>query len=86
MTVGAGVLRSASSLAETAATVEDLATQLDDGDDGRVRWEARNLVDVSRGVLAAATERHESRGAHTRTDFPELDAGSRLRLVLAAPG
>ena len=85
MTVGAGVLRSATSLADTAALVEGLAKQLDDGDDGRARWEARNLVDVSRGVLAAATERHESRGAHTRVDFAEPDAAYRLRLVLAAP-
>ena len=85
MTVGAGVLRSATSLADTAALVEGLAKQLDDGDDGRARWEARNLVDVSRGVLTAATERHESRGAHTRIDFADLDAAYRLRLVLAAP-
>ena len=86
MTVGAGVLRTATSLAETAAIVDGLAGQLDDGDDGRVPWEARNLVDVSRAVLAAATERHESRGAHTRVDFTELDPAYRLRLVLAGPG
>jgi succinate dehydrogenase/fumarate reductase flavoprotein subunit len=36
-------------------------------------------------VLAAATERHESRGAHTRTDFEAADEQYRLRLVLTAP-
>jgi L-aspartate oxidase len=85
MTTGAGVLRSAASLAETAATVATLAQGLDTDDDGRATWEARNLVDVSRAVLAAATERHESRGAHTRTDFTVPDERLRLRLVLAAP-
>jgi len=84
MTVGAGVLRSSASLLETMSVVEALATRLDDGDDERVPWEARNLVDVSRAVLAAATERHESRGAHTRIDFESSDPAFRLRLVLAA--
>lgn len=85
MTTGAGVLRSATSLAETAGTVATLAAQLDDGDDDRGSWEARNLVDVSRAVLASATERLESRGAHTRTDHETADDRFRLRLVLTAP-
>ena len=82
MTTGAGVLRSAASLAETAARWS-LARQLDDGTDDAAAWEVRNLVDVSRALLAAATEREESRGAHTRADFESADY--RLRLVLAAP-
>ena len=86
MTVGAGVLRSATSLHETTAIVENLAARLDDADDGRIVWEARNLVDVARGVLAAATDRHESRGAHTRLDFEATDSAFHLRLVLAASG
>jgi succinate dehydrogenase/fumarate reductase flavoprotein subunit len=36
-------------------------------------------------VLAAATERHESRGAHTRIDFDAADERYRLRLVIAGP-
>ena len=86
MTTGAGVLRSAESLALTAAAVTDVAGRLDDGDDDRAAWEVRNLVDVSRAALAAATERHESRGAHTRTDHPDADERFRLRLVIAGPG
>jgi len=85
MTTGAGVLRSAESLATTGSAVADVARRLDDGDDARAAWEARNLVDVSRAALAAATERHESRGAHTRTDFEDADERYRLRLVIAGP-
>ncbi len=65
MTAHAGVLRSASSLAEAAAACagqvagEDLAA-----------WELRNLATVGRLLCAAALAREESRGAHTRTDFP----------------
>ena len=33
-------------------------------------------------LLAAAGERMESRGAHTRSDHPDLDAAFRHRLVL----
>jgi len=84
MTTGAGVLRSSASLAETAEVVGALGHQLDDGRDDRASWEVRNLVDVSRAVLAAATEREESRGAHTRTDFEAADDRLRLRLVVTA--
>jgi L-aspartate oxidase len=85
MTTGAGVLRSVASLAGTAATVSTLADGLDTEHDDRTVWEARNLIDLARGVLTAATERHESRGAHTRTDFEAADDRYRLRLVLADP-
>lgn len=45
--------------------------------------ELRNLVEVARALLAAATQRTESRGAHTRTDHPARDdAHFRARLVL----
>jgi L-aspartate oxidase len=83
MTKGAGVLRSADSLAVTAATVADLAARIDDGDDAPDRCEVRNLVEVARGTLASATAREESRGAHTRADFPMSDPALRRRLVLA---
>jgi L-aspartate oxidase len=85
MTKGAGVLRSADSLAVTAATVADLAARVDDGDDAPDRCEVRNLVEVARGTLAAATVREESRGAHTRADFPASDPALRRRLLLTSP-
>ncbi|HUR17575.1 MAG TPA: FAD-binding protein [Acidimicrobiales bacterium] len=65
MTSGAGVLRSSSSLAETASVLESLA--------GAVDPEVRNLVVVGLAVVLAAGAREESRGAHNRTDFPLLD-------------
>ncbi|MDQ3108092.1 MAG: L-aspartate oxidase [Actinomycetota bacterium] len=76
MTEGAGVLRSAESLAETAAVLSGLAT----GDDP----ELANLVTVGLGLLASATAREESRGAHSRTDFPATSAAFERRLVIAS--
>jgi L-aspartate oxidase len=74
MTEGAGVLRSATSLAATA----ELVRGLDPGDD----LELVNLVTVALGLLANATAREESRGAHSRTDFPETSPAFERRLVL----
>jgi L-aspartate oxidase len=69
MTAGAGVLRSAQSLADTDATVIELAAAAP-----RRRaagWsELTNLLWVARALLAAASAREESRGAHGRVDFP----------------
>ena len=65
MTSGAGVLRSASSLADTASVLDSLA--------GAVDPEVRNLLAVGRAVVVAALAREESRGAHNRTDFPAMD-------------
>ena len=65
MTVGAGVLRDATSLAEVGAAV---AVDVPAHD---VRGhELRNLLTVARALVAAATARAESRGTHTRLDFP----------------
>jgi L-aspartate oxidase len=85
MTLGAGVLRSATSLDDTRATVAGLAAEIDTaGADDAATDEVRNLVDVARALLATATERTESRGAHTRSDFPARDDEHlRLRLVLS---
>jgi len=72
MTRGAGVLRSAQSLAETAGVL---------GRVGEVRaaastatWEATNLVTVASALVAAAARREETRGCHWREDFPEARA------------
>jgi L-aspartate oxidase len=68
MTRGAGVLRSAESLAATAAELTRLG-----GGGGRPRtasWEAANLVTVASALVAAAYARQETRGCHWREDFP----------------
>jgi succinate dehydrogenase/fumarate reductase flavoprotein subunit len=43
--------------------------------------ELRNLATVAQALIAAAIAREESRGAHTRTDFPATSDRFRLRLV-----
>jgi L-aspartate oxidase len=81
MTIGAGVLRSAASLEQTSAEIESVAAEITGGDPDAE--EVRNLVDVARALLAAGRQRVESRGAHTRTDFPERDDEDlRVRLVV----
>ena len=82
MTTGAGVLRSASSLAETEAVVSGVAVALDAQPPGPAREELRNLVTVGHAILAMALARAESRGAHTRTDFPLTDPRLRVRFVV----
>jgi len=82
MTKGAGVLRSASSLTDTSLVIAGVARQVDDADSDPAQCEVRNLVEVAKGSLAAAMTREESRGAHTRSDFPLSDPQLRRRLVL----
>ncbi|MBO0715318.1 MAG: FAD-binding protein, partial [Acidimicrobiales bacterium] len=82
MTDGAGVLRDASSLARAAEEVGVLASGLAaPGERDPDRWELANLVSVADALLASATARTESRGAHTRSDFPRTDPAQRVRLV-----
>ncbi|MGA6174553.1 L-aspartate oxidase [Streptomyces sp. NPDC012600] len=82
MTRGAGVLRSAASLATAAEELEALhrsaAADADDPDPklavpGVDTWEVTNLLLVSRVLVAAAREREETRGCHWREDRPDRD-------------
>jgi L-aspartate oxidase len=84
MTAGAGVLRSAESLAETEVVARAVfgSTAASTSPEGT---EVRNLATAALAVLATATERFESRGAHTRTDHPETDPDFAVRLVLGGP-
>jgi L-aspartate oxidase len=65
MTREAGVLRSDESLGRAMSALAGMAS-LDE--------EVQNLLTVSRALVAAALARRESRGTHTRVDFPETDA------------
>ena len=80
MTAGAGVLRSADSLQRVRAEIDEIgrATVADDAG-GR---ELANLVTVAGALVAAATAREESRGAHARTDFPERSPKFAHRIVI----
>jgi L-aspartate oxidase len=68
MTRGAGVLRSAGSLATTAAELAGLGEGR--GRPGTETWEASNLLTVARALVAVAGRREETRGCHWREDFP----------------
>ncbi|MER7672118.1 L-aspartate oxidase [Kitasatospora sp. NPDC096128] len=96
MSRGAGVVRSAASMADTAAGLALLAEQAhfhvaeEKPADPRVEtWEAANLLLVATALVAAAAQREETRGCHWREDFPERDdAHWRRHLIttLAASG
>jgi L-aspartate oxidase len=87
MTLGAGVVRTASSLRSAEVTLEELADawRLSAERDMPRGEELRNLLTVASALLVSATEREESRGAHTRADFLETEPRWRCRLVHARP-
>ncbi|MFE9954904.1 L-aspartate oxidase [Micromonospora sp. NPDC005299] len=79
MTRGAGVLRSAPTLAGTAATLIELGQAR--GVPRTADWEATNLITVASTLVAAAYARRETRGCHWREDFPTADERWRGHLV-----
>ncbi|MGP8300010.1 L-aspartate oxidase [Streptomyces inhibens] len=92
MTAGAGVLRSAESLARAAAELDGIHREAtaavgQDGapapasdrkapEPGVEAWEATNLLCVARVLVAAAQRREETRGCHWREDHPDRDDAS----------
>ena len=85
MTEGAGVLRSADSLAATAKALAVLGERTSDTP-GPAAWEATDLHLVAAALVAAASRREETRGAHWREDFPEPDEQWRGHLVTTLAG
>ena len=77
MTLNAGVVRSADSLTRAAEMCDGSVP----GED-LPSWELRNLATVGRALCAGALARQESRGAHTRSDFPATSDQLRARLVI----
>ncbi len=80
MTVEAGVVRDADSLRRARAVIAratpaDAPVTTDD-------WELQNLLTVGRAVVAAATARLETRGAHTRTDHPAVSPQFQRRILV----
>jgi L-aspartate oxidase len=70
----AGVQRSGEQLAEAAAAIDlwrryVLPRQFGDP----TGWELQNMLTVGRMMVAAALAREESRGVHSRMDFPRSD-------------
>jgi L-aspartate oxidase len=75
MTREAGVLRDAASLERAAAQLSAMT--------GAADPELRNLVSVSSALVGAARARTESRGTHTRLDYPEPSSHLLGRFVFA---
>jgi L-aspartate oxidase len=72
MTRDAGVVRSAESLERAAQALSSMsATDV----------ESANLLAVSTGLVRAATARRESRGTHTRSDYPRTSSAFLGHLV-----
>jgi len=84
MTRGAGVVRSAESLRSVHPAL-GVARATAGGGEDPARAELVNLATCAEALLAAATERTESRGCHVRAEYPDVDAAWRRRLVLTAP-
>jgi L-aspartate oxidase len=68
MTRGAGVLRSADSLARAAKELARLGEQRTTP--RNAAWEATNLLTVASALVASAYARLETRGCHWREDYP----------------
>jgi L-aspartate oxidase len=86
MTDGAGVVRSAGSLARAGQVVAAVAGAMAPDPADRAAGELANLLTAARSVLSSATLRTETRGAHARSDFPETSDAWRCRIVHGGPG
>jgi L-aspartate oxidase len=81
MTRGAGVVRSADSLAGARAVVEEAGAALGDPFASVAAGELANLLRLADALLASALARTESRGAHARSEYPDAVPSWRRRLV-----
>lgn len=89
MTRKVGVFRDEPTLREAEATLADVQTRVGNvtvGDKGRLfnqallaTLELELMCDLARSIVAAAIARKESRGAHTRLDYPQRDDANWLR-------
>ncbi len=86
MTRGAGVVRSAASLDEAAAAVDETVAELGGTAPSVATGELANLLELAGALLASALARTETRGAHARSDYPGTDPAWRRRLVHGHPG
>jgi L-aspartate oxidase len=82
MTTHAGVLRSAGSLVEARAAADAAAAVAGEAGGATDRCELANLAVVGQALSVAALAREETRGAHARTEHPEISPALRLRFVI----
>ena len=53
--------------------------------DGPSGWTSQNMLTVARLMIAAALVREESRGVHTRRDFPETNPAWARHITMRRP-
>ena len=88
-----GVFRTGSGLEKALKTIKDLKKLVPDlrvKDTGRIyntdlmsALETDNLLDLAEIIVTGALRRQESRGAHSRRDFPQRDDSNWLKHTLA---
>ena len=80
-----GITRDASGLTEAAQQVDRwcryILPHVFDDPGG---WAIQNMLTVARLMIAAAAERAESRGVHSRADFPETEPEWRRHITMRA--
>ena len=82
MTLHAGVLRTAESIAAAQMVLDEVAARLPSHSVDPATCELQNLLDVGAALLTSASAREESRGSHTRSDHPLAVESLRHRLVM----
>ena len=83
MSSDCGVVRDADGLRLATQTLVDLARIVDDLPGRTVAsYEVMNVLRVSRAIVACATLRLESRGSHTRRDYPQTSDALLGRFVV----
>ena len=81
-----GIIRDAAGLAEAADQVDFCCRYaLNQTFDDPAGWTLQNMLTVARLAIAAAAEREESRGVHTRRDFPRTDPAWAHHIPLRRP-
>jgi L-aspartate oxidase len=81
LTAHAGVVRDAVSLKAAEQAIAELAAASPAGGGTVADAELVNLLSLATALVEAAMQRRESRGAHTRSDFPEPSADFLARFV-----
>ncbi|MSQ61377.1 MAG: hypothetical protein EXR43_02190 [Dehalococcoidia bacterium] len=84
MQTGAGIIRTADDLRKCIETIREIAQRMPamyvEGSrlynpGWHLSWDMRHMLTVAEAVSRCALQREESRGGHTRDDFPETDHG-----------
>ena len=73
MSASVSVMRTGADLERAIASIQSIADQLPDHPEGRSDWVTQNMITAALAIAMAALIREESRGAHYRSDFPQIN-------------